>query len=201
MEGKASARKFCLCACACWRRAKYYPLEALRPRALDLLEQYADKQVKQREAMAAVKAATTGGGLPGDFSMLLWAPKAPSGASIVCQSSVWWAVRGYATGRGKVKVGRERNYQANLLRDILGNPFRPVALEPSLRTPAVAALAQAAYEERALPVGTLRPDRLAVLADPLEEAGCADAAVLDHLRGPGTHVRGCWPVDLLTDRV
>jgi hypothetical protein len=38
---------------------------------------------------------------------------------------------------------------------------------------------------------------LPVLADALEEAGCTDQTILDHLRGPGPHVRGCWAVDLL----
>jgi hypothetical protein len=41
----------------------------------------------------------------------------------------------------------------------------------------------------------LDPERLAVLADALEEAGCAEADVLAHLRSPEEHVRGCWPVD------
>jgi hypothetical protein len=51
--------------------------------------------------------------------------------------------------------------------------------------------------------GTRKPDLtpfsdpFAILADALEEAGCTDAAILSHLRGPGPHVRGCWVVDLL----
>jgi hypothetical protein len=60
----------------------------------------------------------------------------------------------------------------------------------------VVRLAQAAYEERHLPAGTLDDGRLAVLADALEEAGCTDTDIVGHLRGPGPHVRGCWPVDL-----
>jgi hypothetical protein len=60
----------------------------------------------------------------------------------------------------------------------------------------VVRLAQAAYEERHLPEGTLDNTRLRILADALEEAGCTDADILGHLRGPGPHVRGCWPVDL-----
>lgn len=40
-------------------------------------------------------------------------------------------------------------------------------------------------------------DRLPILADALEEAGCADVALLSHCRGSGPHVRGCWVVDLL----
>jgi hypothetical protein len=61
-------------------------------------------------------------------------------------------------------------------------------------------LAQAAYDERSLPAGTLAPSRLSALADALEEAGCADAGLLGHLRGPGPHARGCWALDLLTWR-
>ncbi len=80
--------------------------------------------------------------------------------------------------------------QANLLRDIFGNPFHPVALDPAWRTEAVVALARAVYDDRAF-------DRLPVLADALEDAGCADADVLAHCRGDGPHVRGCWVVDLI----
>jgi hypothetical protein len=38
---------------------------------------------------------------------------------------------------------------------------------------------------------------LPVLADALEEAGCADADLLAHLRCGGGHLRGCWAVDLV----
>jgi hypothetical protein len=62
---------------------------------------------------------------------------------------------------------------------------------------AVARLAEAIYEGRSLPAGTLDPARLAVLADALEDAGCADPDLLGHLRGPSPHVRGCWAVDLI----
>jgi hypothetical protein len=94
----------------------------------------------------------------------------------------------------------EKAAQAELLRDVFGNPFRPVTVDPAWRTPAVTSLAQAAYEERILPAGHLDPQRLSVLADSLEEAGCTDQAILEHLRGPGPHTRGCWPVDLLLGR-
>jgi hypothetical protein len=91
----------------------------------------------------------------------------------------------------------ERSAQAGLLRDLLGNPFRPAAPCPAWRAPQVVALAQAAYDQRELPSGTLSPARLGVLADALEEAGCADAELLGHLRGTGPHVRGCWALDLI----
>jgi len=59
----------------------------------------------------------------------------------------------------------------------------------------VADLVSAAYEERTLPPGTLKPDRLLTLAQALEEAGCGDAELISHLRSAGPHYRGCWAVD------
>ena len=77
-----------------------------------------------------------------------------------------------------------------LLRDIFGNPFRPVVADPAWLTPTVQAIASAIYADRAF-------DRLPILADALEEAGCTDADILLHCRRPGEHVRGCWVVDLM----
>jgi hypothetical protein len=90
--------------------------------------------------------------------------------------------------------------QPDLLRDIFGNPIRPVSIDPTSRTPTVINLAIVAYEARALPSGELDTARLAVLAEALEEAGCQDADILGHLRSPGPHVRGCWPVDLFLSK-
>jgi hypothetical protein len=80
-----------------------------------------------------------------------------------------------------------------LLRDVFGNPFRPVSFEPAWRTSQARALAQTAIEDRHF-------EDLPLLADALEEAGCADEAILSHLRGPGPHARGCWVVDLVLNR-
>jgi hypothetical protein len=98
----------------------------------------------------------------------------------------------------------ERAAQLALLRDITRNPFRPPpSLSPSLLTwngGTIPILGQAAYDDRHLPAGHLRPERLAVLADALEDAGCTDADLLGHLRDEGPHVRGCWVLDLLLRR-
>jgi hypothetical protein len=83
-----------------------------------------------------------------------------------------------------------RQYQANVLRDIFGNPFSPVVLEHSWLTPNVVALAQEIYDSQAF-------DRLSLLADELEEAGCHNSGILDHCRQPGLHAPGCWLLDLL----
>jgi hypothetical protein len=79
-----------------------------------------------------------------------------------------------------------------------GNPIRVGKLR---LIGTVVRLAQAAYDARVLPAGTLEPERLAVLADALEEAGCADEALLGHLREPGaSHVRGCFALDAILRR-
>jgi len=80
-----------------------------------------------------------------------------------------------------------------LLRDIFGNPFRPVTVDPAWQTATVVALAEAIYADRAF-------DRLPILADALEEAGCLNGDLLNHCRQPGEHVRGCWAVDLLLSK-
>jgi hypothetical protein len=85
---------------------------------------------------------------------------------------------------------REKTEQAALSRDIIGNPFRPITCDPAWRTSTVLALAQGIYDERAF-------DRMPILADALQDADCDNAGILDHCRGPGPHVRGCWVVDLL----
>ena len=86
-----------------------------------------------------------------------------------------------------------------LLRDIFGPlPFWPVSSDPTWLAwhgGAIPKLARSVYDERELPSGHLDPARLAVLADMLEEAGCSNAEVLGHLRGPGPHVLGCHVLD------
>jgi hypothetical protein len=90
--------------------------------------------------------------------------------------------------------------KAALLRDLFGNPFREPAFDPAKLNPTVVSLAQAAYEERLMPEAHLDPVRLAILADALEECGCAEESVINHLRTAGPHVRGCWAVDLVLDK-
>jgi hypothetical protein len=80
--------------------------------------------------------------------------------------------------------------QSDLVRDIFGNPFRPVAFDPRWRTSDVVGLAQAIYDDKAF-------ERMPILADALMDAGCEDEQIIGHCRGKGPHVRGCWVVDLV----
>jgi hypothetical protein len=121
----------------------------------------------------------------------------------------WACVAAWTTAEQAVKAARTAESVANrkdlsehcdLLRELIGNPFRPGRIDTTRLPPPIPALAQAAYLERTLPGGTLDPARLAILADALEEAGCNEADLLSHLREPGFHVRGCWALDLVTGR-
>ena len=88
---------------------------------------------------------------------------------------------------------REFKNLVPLVHDIFGNPFRPVCVSSSWlawNDGAIRKMAQVVYDDRAF-------DRLPLLADALEDAGCTDADILSHCRTPGEHVRGCWVVDLL----
>ena len=102
-------------------------------------------------------------------------------------------------------VTAECQAQALLLHDIFGPlPFRPLPpVAPPLlswNNALVPRLARSAYDERHLPSGHLDAQRIAVLADALEDAGCQDDELLQHLREPGPHVRGCFVIDLLLNR-
>jgi hypothetical protein len=77
-----------------------------------------------------------------------------------------------------------------LMREIFGNPFRPVALDPAWLTANVTGLARGIYDDR-------RFEDMAILADALEDAGCTNRDILNHCRESGPHVRGCWAVDLV----
>jgi hypothetical protein len=85
---------------------------------------------------------------------------------------------------------QRRTQLAGILRDLIGNPFRTVTVDPRWRTSDVTELARAIYEDRAF-------DRMPILADALMDAGCTDEQILGHCRGAGPHVRGCWVVDLV----
>ena len=80
---------------------------------------------------------------------------------------------------------------SQLVRDIFGNPFRPITFDPAWRTSDVMLLGNGIYAERAF-------DRMPILADALQDAGCDSDDLLNHLRDANaTHVRGCWALDLV----
>jgi hypothetical protein len=180
-----SDRKLRLFAVACARQL--WPLlnDGRCRRAIETAERVADGnagEVEQREAAVGARASTDYRQSVAGFCASLTVATYPGYSAY------------YAASVGNDPV------QCEFLRDIFGNLFRPVTINPDwLRWNAgvVEHLARAAYEERTLPSGELDRQRLGILADALEDAGCTDPDILNHLRGPGVHVRGCWVIDLL----
>jgi hypothetical protein len=202
--GKASDRKLRLFAVACCRRFFRWTSEAFQGQ-LDVAERYADGRATRgelksvRQAAARVAFQIRANNYDRDFLGNIYEAEAVAAAAALPWP--WWLpfTRHYAAVAASAAAATaslcgggsgEPEAQAGLLRDIVGNPFRPAALDPAWRTPQVVALAQAIYDERAF-------ERLTDLADLLEKAGCHDADLLGHLRGPGPHTRGCWVCDLL----
>ncbi len=86
------------------------------------------------------------------------------------------------------RIGAAADTRPHLVREIFGNPFRPVAFDPMWRTDTAVSLAKQMYEAREF-------SAMPILADALQDAGCDNDDILEHCRSEGTHVRGCWVVD------
>jgi len=87
--------------------------------------------------------------------------------------------------------------RADLLREIIGNPFRP---SPPLQ-PAVLGWNDGTVRRIAEAIATDQAyDRLPILADALLDAGCDNEELLAHCRSESPHVRGCWAMDLILGR-
>jgi hypothetical protein len=207
LGGRASDRKLRLFAVACCRRIWPLIREQRSRGAVAAAELYADGVWDQSEmhaarlrAMDAVEAEQS---VPDD-SVAAWKAAlaaataaaamglAPAGAAGTAERQ---ARRAAGSAGGSWPSNAEWGLEScRRLRDVFGNPFRSFPrVDPAWlawRGGTVPKLAQAAYDGRDF-------DSLPVLADALEDAGCADAELLGHLRGPGPHVRGCWAVDLL----
>jgi hypothetical protein len=225
-SGKASERKLRLFACACVRPLWHLLDDERGRQPVEVAEGFADGAASGQEleaaagagwelyyelmasAWAAHDAARAAGSPHAAWDDRSAAREAAAGeaartahqdAAVGARAAAWEAVheRGAWTLERRALGTTAWHHYTHLLRDLFGNPFRPVEVNPAWRGGAAVRLAQAIYEERSLPSGHLDAGRLAVLADMLEEAGCPDPQLLGHLRGPGPHVRGYFAVDLL----
>jgi hypothetical protein len=204
---KAGKRKLRLFACACCRLAWDLLTSPLLRETVEVAEQFAESQTSKEELQKAYESVSGLGmgtfthDAPGHREWVA-ASMAREVAHPKTLSAAFYMTAYRVPLEGRHGIGEQQrdSILCRLLRCVIGNPFRPSPPFPSVvlawNDQLVARLAQAAYDERHLPAGTLDTGRLAVLADALEEAGCTDADILGHLRGPGPHVRGCWPVDL-----
>jgi hypothetical protein len=198
LRPRGLSRKLRLFAVACCRRVWHLlPDEASR-RAVLVAERFADGLARRSELKAAYEEAG-GDSLRSGYNPAgpVARANAPSGAYWAAQNAHTLAGQHDADGKplgryDRARSDAEERAQVELLRDVFANPFRPPPpLQEDVRSwngGSVVALAQGIYEDRAF-------DQLPILADALEEAGCTSRAILDHLRGPGPHTRGCWALD------
>jgi hypothetical protein len=180
LRGTVSDRKLRLFAVACGRAiSHYFPTQAYHD-VITFAESFADgiatrRQLEERwrevsrHSNSLVAMATCG---------------------VADTSASYAALKTVDRTQGLGFPGRSQSW---LLREIVPNPFRPVAFDPRWRTADVTALARGIYEDRAF-------DRLPLLADALMDAGCDHEDILAHCRSEGPHVRGCWVVDLALDK-
>lgn len=194
---RTTLRKLRLFAVACCRRVEHRMHEGYARRAVEAALAAADGRLNPEEHREALlRARAEGEGLGG-----LAEAAALNALDVVRAIHVSWplvekvAVRTAETAVAAVVwPGAERAAQARLVRDVFGYPTRAVSVRPEwLAGGAVRPVAEAVYAEEAF-------DGLPILADALEEAGCADTELLGHLRGPGPHVRGCWALDAVLGR-
>jgi hypothetical protein len=211
LQDRASERKLRLFTVACarliWEKITW---ELLR-QAVEIAERYADSTAWVLEFVASRRRVQNFFiRRQGLHEADLWFRSSPEHLQVY---ESCWATTFSLAGLNDLARSTDWNigacltgrYQPNLLRDIFGShSFRPVALDPAWlawHDGTIPRLAEAIYEDRELPTGNLARDRLAILADALEDAGCSDPEILGHCRGPGPHVRGCWVVDLLLGKV
>jgi hypothetical protein len=181
---RMTPRKKLLFGCACARQIWPALTHEANRRAVVASELYADERLTRKALRAAWQA-------------IEWEPAAYCEWPIdsVCGGVGYRSTRGVDHAALTLKtysyrrddLARDSDW-CDVLRELFGNPFRPAVPAGPWLTPAVAALARGVHDGRDFAA-------LPVLADALEDAGCPDADLLAHLRGPGPHYLGCWALD------
>jgi hypothetical protein len=221
LNDRISERKFRLTECA-FNRRFWHLLKDERSRlAVVLTEQYADRLCTREEYKRAlalgekafneirvsyegrfVGGSYYGGGvsaaqhaaMPGYDMPDYWAGSPDPERFRTLTNSTWIATAAHSLDPPREnRIQDEQRAQTHVLRELFGNPFRPVVVDPVCLTwnnGAVVAVATAVYEDQDY---TLLP----ILLDALDDSGGEDAALLEHLRRPNDHVRGCWAIDAI----
>jgi hypothetical protein len=202
-RGSASQRKLRLFSVACCVYNSDLFADARLMRGLSVAEKVADCCAAERECTEAksvvldvfegeLDVPQPDGGCGSDPILFLLNRQAYTiGDAARCVDQLEYAAEYTARNSFDGLVEELRYEHCALLREIFGNPFRPFTFDPTWRTSDVMLLASGVYAERAF-------DRMPILADALQDAGCDADALLNHLRDPhAAHVRGCWALDLV----
>lgn len=204
LSGKASDRRFRLFAAACCRRIWHLMADRECRRAVEAAEGHADGLVTDKglnRADAALTAKVVKERLAAWSTVDGYVRYMAIGAAQCAVKSHYLSyfaansARYASQARSAFEGVEEGEAQSRLLRDIIGNPFRPVTIASACRTHEVTGLAQAIYDEGAF-------DRLHELADALQRAsGCDNDTLLAHCHESGPHVRGCSAVDTVLGKL
>jgi hypothetical protein len=185
-----------LWACACCRRFGDLLTDKRNWDAIEVAERKADGLADEDEVQKARKAAAQVPqireklhGTPAEWaaSACRWLLHPSAGEWTTATTRASHAIS-MVESRATTRDAEDR-LQFELLRDVFGNPFRPVSFDPEWRTAVVVSLARNMYDSRDF-------STLPILSDALQDAGCANEDILNHCRSWGLHVKGCWVVDL-----
>lgn len=195
-EDKKNHRKLLLWACATCRRLSTLLTDKRSWKVIEIAERKADGLAKKAEVD---KAREDGKAVPRVRQRLSGTPEEfaasaplfllnPSSAEFSQTAAIRAAIS--LEKAGITTQDDEQGLQFELLRDVFGNPFRPVAFDARWRTSTIAKLAKVMYDSRDF---TTMP----LLGDALQDAGCNQADLVDHCRVSHLHIRGCWVIDLV----
>jgi hypothetical protein len=197
VRGKASERKVRLFACACCRRVWHSLVNERSREAVRVAESFADGSSSSDDLKAAYRPAYDASNEAMDgahFAAALTAERPGTDAGLYAADGVQSAFRG-------VELQAVEAAHVGLVWEVFANPFCPSPPLPSVvltwNNGIVRRIAEAIYQERQMPDGTLDNARLTVLADALLDASCDNEELIAHCREPGPHVRGCWVIDLV----
>lgn len=207
-NGRLTARKTRLLICAWVREGLWHLLKDARSRAaVEIAERFVDGQADDEELKAAARAAAAATSEEAGRAFSAVSINPAKGACCAAWATTWSVAAapsavaryGFAAEPRADEFHQDPAF-AQRLADLLARLFADIVGPETL--PAVdhawfnwnggtlPKLAQAIYENRCFA-------DLPILADALEEAGCANVELLGHLRGPGPHGRGCWALDIV----
>jgi hypothetical protein len=209
----ATERKRLLFACACFRQGWHLIRYRSTMEAVETIERYADGAASKEQLLGAAREAEMaanlvpwrhqGHGTLTDPSEVadFWRPQGPSPGW-----QLEWAVARVANTQQFNDISYQVFWEhgtpktSMFFQDIFGHHRDDMTHRPFTKNPLCCHLAEAAYAECMFPSGELDFGRLGVLGDAIEELG-GYGPILDHLRQPSPHVRGCWAIDALTGRI
>lgn len=215
VQARLNRRTKLLLGCACCRLFWDQLTDVRCQFALEIAEQFADRHCEEERFAEASRLAWevhTENDDHADRSPASRVSLLASGAVATLLlgsghsvgSALAWVQSAAGVG-GRAQRIEIRQRMSDLIREIVGNPFRPwtlaaefagggliqpdgriVNLDDSARSLAYAARLEQAFE------------RLPILADAVEECGLTDQEMLAHLRQEQPHTRGCWALDCIT---